>query len=168
MKALKGLIACVLLFGFASCGGLQPVQVSVQPNFYKYRYVYVMPTGSVTASSGVYSTSSGYVSGGVTRSVNPTDIITGYLMRKGMNILPALDQNKLSETMVVSYGEAGRRNMGFLFLDVATGIVIQFRDAATNDLVASAQAEDSGYTEADNVRYAIERALDAIFSSPRY
>lgn len=167
MKTIKGLIACVLLLSMTACGGLQPVTVTVQPNFHKYRFVYVMPTGSVTASTGVYAYDN-TVSGGVTRTINPTDAITGYLMKKGYSILPALDNDKLAETMVVSYGETGRRSAGFLFLDVATEVVIQFRDAKTNDLVASAQAEDYGQTEADNVRYAIERALDAIFSSPRY
>ena len=29
-------------------------------------------------------------------------------------------------------------------------------------------AEDYGSTEADNVRYAIQKALDAIFAQPRY
>lgn len=168
MKTLKGFLACLMLLTMTACGSLQPVTTSVQPTFYKYKYLYIVPTGSVTASTSVHTNYDGTVSGGLTRTVNPADIIKGYLMKKGMNILPALDQDKLSETLVVNYGETGRRSAGFLFLDVATEIVIQFRDAKTNDLVASAQAEDYGRTEADNVRYAIERALDAIYSSPRY
>lgn len=47
----------------------------------------------------------------------------------------------------------------------ATSIIIQFRDAQTNELIASAEAEDYGSTAAENVRYAIRRALDTIFSS---
>jgi hypothetical protein len=35
-------------------------------------------------------------------------------------------------------------------------------------MTASAEAEDSGSTEADNIRYAIREALDAIFASPRH
>ena len=49
-----------------------------------------------------------------------------------------------------------------------TGIIIQFRDAQTNDLIASVETEATGSTEADNVRYAIQKAFDAIFSQPRY
>ena len=79
-----------------------------------------------------------------------------------------LDQNKLEETLVLSYGETGHRSVGFLWLFDATSIIIQFRDAKTNELVASAESEDYGSTEADNVRYAIRNALDAIFASPRY
>ena len=68
------------------------------------------------------------------------------------------------ETLVLSYGETDRRDVGLLWLSTSTGIIIQFRDALTNDLIASAEAEDFGSTEADNVRYAIRKALDAIFS----
>jgi hypothetical protein len=108
------------------------------------------------------------VHGGVTRTTNPSDMMSGFLMQKGFTILPQLDQNKLAETLVLSYGETGHRDVGFLWLSTSTGIIIQFRDAQTNDLIASAEAEASGSTEADDVRYAIEKALDAIFSQPRY
>ena len=150
------------------CGALRPTTCSVQPTFYKYRYVYIMPTGSVTGSTGVYTIDRTYVTGGVTRTTNPADMMSGYLMQKGFTILPQLDQNKLSETMVLNYGETGHRSVGFLWLFDATSIIIQFRDAATNELVASAEAEDYGSTEADNIRYAIREALDAIFASPRH
>jgi hypothetical protein len=127
-----------------------------------------MPTGSVTGSTGVYTIDRTYVTGGVTRTTNPADMMSGYLMQKGFTILPQLDQNNLSETMVLNYGETGHRSVGFLWLFDATSIIIQFRDAATNELVASAEAEDYGSTEADNIRYAIREALDAIFASPRH
>jgi hypothetical protein len=128
-----------------------------------------MPTGSVTGSTGVYTS---YVDdrvyGGVTRTANPSDMMSGYLMQKGLTILPQLDEAKKAETLVLSYGETDRRDVGLLWLSTSTGIIIQFRDALTNDLIASAEAEDYGSTEADNVRYAIRKALDAIFAQPRY
>ena len=79
-----------------------------------------------------------------------------------------MDEAKKAETLVLSYGETDRRDVGLLWLSTSTGIIIQFRDALTNDLIASAEAEDYGSTEADNVRYAIRKALDAIFAQPRY
>lgn len=128
-----------------------------------------LPTGSVTASTGVHSSyDRSYVSGGVTKTTNPADLMSGYLMQKGFTILPQLDQTKLSETLVLSYGETGKRSVGFLWLSDATSIIIQFRDAQTNELIASAEAEDYGSTEADNIRYALTSALDAIFAQPRY
>jgi hypothetical protein len=91
--------------------------------------------------------------------------MSGYLMQRGYTVLPRLDEKKLSETLVVSYGETGQRSVGFLWLFDATSIIVQFRDAQTNELIASAEAEDYGSTAADNVRYAIRRALDTIFYS---
>ena len=165
-KILFFLMAALALTG---CGALKPPTCSVQPNFYKYRYVYIMPTGSVTGSTGVYTSYvDNRVHGGVTRTTNPSDMMSGFLMQKGFTILPQLDQNKLAETLVLSYGETGHRDVGFLWLSTSTGIIIQFRDAQTNDLIASAEAEASGSTEADHVRYAIQKALDANFAQPRY
>ena len=165
-KILFFFIAALALTG---CGALKPTTCSVQPNFFKYRYVYIMPTGSVTGSTGVYTS---YIDDrvhcGVTRTTNPSDMMSGYLMQKGFTVVPQLDQNKLAETLVLSYGETGHRDVGFLWLSTSTNIIIQFRDAQTNDLMASAEAEDFGSTEADNVRYAIQKALDAIFAQPRY
>jgi hypothetical protein len=166
---MKKLLLFFAAIAMTACGALKPTTCSVQPTFYKYRYVYIMPTGSVIGSTAV-STSyvDNRVHGGVTRTTNPSDMMSGVLMQKGFTILPQLDQNKLAETLVLSYGETGHRDVGFLWLSTSTGIIIQFRDAQTNELIASAEAEDYGSTEADNVRYAIQRALDAIFAQPRY
>jgi hypothetical protein len=166
---MKKLLLFFAALALTACGALKPTTCSVQPTFYKYRYVYIMPTGSVTGSTGVYTS---YVDdrvyGGVTRTANPSDMMSGYLMQKGLTILPQLDEAKKAETLVLSYGETDRRDVGLLWLSTSTGIIIQFRDALTNDLIASAEAEDYGSTEADNVRYAIRKALDAIFAQPRY
>ena len=166
MKKIVLFLAAIVL---TACGALKPTTCSVQPTFYKYRYVYIMPTGSVTGSTGVYTSYvDNRVHGGVTRTTNPSDMMSGYLMQKGLTILPQLDEAKKAETLVLSYGETDHRDVGFLWLSTSTGIIIQFRDAQTNDLIASAEAEDYGSTEADNVRYALRKALDAIFDQPRY
>ena len=169
---MKKILVFFIALVATGCGALRPTTCSVQPTFYKYRYVYIMPTGSVTGSSEIYThrldRNTTYVSGGITKTTNPADMMSGYLMQKGFTILPQLDQNKLAETLVLSYGETGHRSVGFLWLFDATSIIIQFRDAQTNDLIASAESEDYGSTEADNIRYAIREALDAIFASPRF
>ena len=166
---MKKFLLFFAAFAMTACGALKPTTCSVQPTFYKYRYVYIMPTGSVTGSTGVYTSyADNRVHGGVTRTTNPSDMMSGYLMQKGLTILPQLDEAKKAETLVLSYGETDHRDVGFLWLSTSTGIIIQFRDAQTNDLIASAEAEDYGSTEADNVRYALRKALDAIFAQPRY
>ena len=166
---MKKILFFFIALAATACSALKPTTCTVQPTFFKYRYVYIMPTGTVTGSTGVHtSLDRSYVSGGVTKTTNPADMMSGSLMQKGFTIIPQLDQSKLSETLVVSYGETGHRSVGFLWLFDATSIILQFRDAQTNDLIASAESEDYGSTEADNIRYAIRNALDAIFEQPRY
>ena len=98
MKKLFVFFAAVAL---TACGALKPTTCSVQPTFYKYRYVYIMPTGSVTGSTGVYTSYiDDRVHGGVTRTTNPSDIMSGMLMQKGFIVVPQLDQNKLAGTLV--------------------------------------------------------------------
>lgn len=165
---MKKIVLFFIALAATACGALKPTTCSVQPTFYQYRYIYIMPTGSVIGSTEIYNIDRDHVTGGVTKTTNPTDMMSGYLMQKGFIILPQLDQNKLSETLVLSYGETGHRSAGFLWLFDATSIIIQFRDAQTNDLIASAESEDYGETEADNIRYCIRNALDAIFGTSRY
>ena len=162
---MKKILLFFIVALFTACSALRPVTYSVKPTLFNYKYVYIMQTGSVTGSSNIYALDNGTIIGGTTNTTNPTDIMSGYLMQRGYTVIPQLNEKKLSETLIVSYGETGQRSMGFLWLFDATSIIVQFRDAQTNELIASAEAEDYGSTAADNVRYAIRRALDTIFSS---
>ena len=162
---MKKILLFFVVALFTACSSLRPVTYSVQPTLFNYKYVYIMQTGSVTGSSNIYTLDNGTIIGGTTNTTNPTDIMSGYLMQRGYTVIPQLNEKKLAETLIVSYGETGQRSVGFLWLFDATSIIIQFRDAQTNELIASAEAEDYGSTAAENVRYAIRRALDTIFSS---
>ena len=102
---MKKILVFFIALVATGCSALRPTTCSVQPTFYKYRYVYIMPTGSVTGSTSVRTIDRNYVTGGVTKTANPADMMSGYLMQKGFTILPQLDQNKLSETMVLNYGD---------------------------------------------------------------
>ena len=52
--------------------------VEVKPAIAKYRYAYIIPTGSVT--SGLSS------EGGYTKSISPSEVIAGDLMQRGYSI----------------------------------------------------------------------------------
>lgn len=155
------LITCV----FSSCYTLYPPTVSVNPTISQYRYVYIIPTSAVT--SGTSYTGTGYYTGvygaGITKSINPADVIAGDLMQRGYAILPNLHEDKLEKTLVVSYGETGTRSVGLF--SYTKEIILQFRDAKTGDLVCSSKAEGIGSTEADDIVQAIKRALQGIFTN---
>ena len=95
-----------------------------------------------------------------TKSVNPSDVIAGILIKQGYIILPELKSELANETLIVNYGESGRRNRG---LGYTIEVTIQFSSAKTNEMICSCTAEGQGETEADDIRQAIRRALSSLF-----
>ncbi len=95
------------------------------------------------------------------KSVNPRDIISGYLTKKGFIVLDKIDDFLIEKTLIVNYGESGKRSFGFGY---ATETTIQFITAKSKELVASITAEGCGDTEADDIKKAIRKAINALFS----
>lgn len=149
--------ACIL----TGCSVLNVPTADVKGNVYKYNYVYVIPTSGVTSSSGVYGNQYG-VYGGSTKTVNPSEVISGYLMKKGYTILPSVDPNLAENTMIVSYGYTGRRQLSLF--SYASCVMIQFRDAKTHELVATCEGEGCGEDETADILQAIYSALGVIFT----
>lgn len=149
--------ACIL----TGCSVLNVPTADVKGNVYKYNYVYVIPTSGVTSSSGVYGNQYG-VYGGSTKTVNPSEVISGYLMKKGYTTLPNVDPNLAENTMIVSYGYTGRRQLSLF--SYASCVMIQFRDAKTHELVATCEGEGCGEDETADILQAIYSALGVIFT----
>ena len=159
MKRLLFVIAtaCIL----TGCSVLNVPTADVKGNVYKYNYVYVIPTSGVTSSSGVYGNQYG-VYGGSTKTVNPSEVISGYLMKKGYTTLPNVDPNLAENTMIVSYGYTGRRQLSLF--SYASCVMIQFRDAKTHELIATCEGEGCGEDETADILQAIYSALGVIFT----
>lgn len=128
-----------------------------------YRYFYVSPTGNYTSSSGVYGNQYG-IYGGKTKSTNPSTIIAGILLKNGYIQVNEVNPNNVRETMIVNFGETGRRNVN---LGYSIEVTIQFISAATQLPICTCTAEGQGATEADDVRIAIQRALEPLFKSDK-
>lgn len=135
---------------------MKPTIVKKVSSLDEYTYFYITPTQEITSNyggtvSGVYYSSS--------KTINPSDIIVGSLMKKGYLRLPELDKNKLEKTFIVNYGESGRRNVN---LGYSIEITLQFVSALNHTLICTATAEGQGSTEADDIRIALNKALEAI------
>lgn len=155
IKLLSFIILCILL---GSCGPLKPVTIIENSSTENYKYIYITPTSSLTSSTGVSYSGQYYSS---SKSINPSDIITGILTKEGFIRLPELKDELTNETLIVNYGESGTRNRG---LGYTIEVTIQFVSAKTNELVSSCSAEGQGDTEADDVRQAVTRSLSALNS----
>lgn len=144
------------------CVPLKQVTVVKNDKIENNKYIYITPTKSLTSSSGsVYGGTYGVYGSTTSKSVNPSDVISGILLKNGFSQLPELKPELTDETLIVNYGESGKRNRG---LGYTIEVTIQFLSAKTNTTVCSCTAEGQGETEADDIRQAITRCLTGLLS----
>ncbi len=148
------LILNLSIFG---CASLRPATSIKKVTLDNYKYIYITPTNSLTSGSGATIGGQYYSS---SKTVNPSDVIGGILTKGGLIRLPALKSELTDETLIINYGESGRRNTGFGGYTIE--VTIQFVSAKKNTLICSCTAEGQGSTEADDIRQAITRCLNEL------
>ena len=152
---------CLTLTGCTSLYVLQPVSVVENTPVKDFKYAVINPTNPVTSSSaGVYGGNYGVYGSATSKGIVPGDVIKGNLIKHGMVILPSVEEDLRDETVIINYGESGRRNVG---LGYTIEVTIQFISAENSSLVCSCTAEGIGDTEVDDVRIAINRCLEQLF-----
>lgn len=70
------------------------------------------------------------------------------------------------ETFIVNFGEGGRRykyDGDDLANQYAQEVILQFISAETNEVICTIKGEGIGSTQADDIRNALQRSLDAYF-----
>jgi len=159
MKTIQ-LLAFLISSGFViSCAPLKPATSIKNGSIEDYKYIFISQTKSLTSSSGA-SINGQYYS--TSKSVNPRDVISGILAKKGFILLPELKNELASETLIINYGESGRRNTGFGSYTIE--VTIQFISSEFSSLISSCTAEGRGETEADDIRQAITRCMNSLLS----
>jgi hypothetical protein len=136
---------------------LQPATSVKNASIEGYKYIYVSPTNSLTSSSGFAINGDLH---SITQTVNPTDLITGIFIKEGLIRLPELKPELAEETIIINYGQSGKRNTGLGGYTLE--VTIQLISAKTSTLVCSCTAEGQGLTEADDIRQAITRCLNEL------
>lgn len=161
MKALKFCIFALLTLLINSCASLKPVTCFGNTSLIGYKYAYITPTSGLSSSSGgVFGNAYGVYGSAVSKSINPSDVISGILMKNGFTLIPALNEELKDRTIIINYGESGRRNV---LLGYTIEITLQIISADTLEVLCTTIAEGMGSTEADDIRIAITRAMEAIF-----
>ena len=158
----KYTLLLLLCLSLTSCYTLREPIITRNAEITNYKYFIVSETGEKTGTSNaVYGNQYGVYGGGVTKSVNPSDIITGTLIKNGFIKLTELSPEYLDETMIVNYGESGKRTVGIWGYTLE--VTIQFISAKTKEPICTCTAEGIGDTEADDIRKAIDRCLSTVF-----
>ena len=171
---MKNALYLLLIFFTTSCTiqnsyQIAPTRVYAKSSIAKYSYAHILPTNTITTgnmkvSTSHFPTSIGWMNhvegNGLTESVSPSDVIAGFLMRKGYAIVSKLDSAHTKKTLEISYGDCGCKHMHSSYYKT---VIIQFRDSHTNELIASIESEAMGKSEASATENAIETALKILF-----
>lgn len=162
MKLTKIIVLALMPLVFASCVSLQPVRVTRNTSLDNYTYFYITPTETKTGSTGgVYGNGYGVYGSSRSKSTNPADIISGYLIKRGMVRLPEVKSDLADKTMIINYGETGRRGTGLGGYTIE--ITLQILSAKTSEVICVVTGEGQGETEADDIRIAINRCLEEMY-----
>ncbi len=156
MNTLKRLtLAICIILLMNACAPLRaPVVVKNSP-IEKFKYAYISPTKELTSSTGsTYGGQYGIYGSSTTKSVNPSDVIAGILIQKGYVILPELNPELAKETLIVNYGESGRRNRGLGYtIEVTINSYRRIRTKCSAPAPQRAGFDRSGrYSSSDKAR----------------
>ena len=163
MKFKKIISLALMPLIFASCVSLQPVSVTRNASMDDYTYFYITPTESKTSySSGVYGNGYGVYGLSTSKSTNPADIISGYFIKRGLIRLPEVKNDLADKTMIINYGETGRRSAG---LGYTIEITLQILSAKTSEVICVVTGEGEGGAEAEDIRIAINRCLEELYKN---
>ncbi len=158
-------LVLLLLYGILlpSCAILKGPEISKNADVSSYRFVVVPNTPSLSASSGgVYGNQYGVYGSSSTKEINPSNIIEGLLLKKGLVSTKAVMPENKDETLLVRYGESGRRNVAGGLGGYTLEVTIIILSASNHEIVYSCTAEGQGSTEVDDIREAIHRCLSGL------
>lgn len=126
----------------------------------KYQFVLIPSTSDlVSSSSGMYGNQYGMYGSSQSKQLNPSSVIEGLLLKKGLTSVNKVTPEIEDRTLVVKYGESGRRNVAGGLGGYTLEVTIKFLSATTQEPVFLCTAEGQGETEVDDIRDAITRCL---------
>jgi hypothetical protein len=138
---------------------LKKVVILNKQDYNRFKYFYITPSATLTSGTGVIYGLNGAT---ISKSINPSDLISGILTKKNFIRLSQVNPDLSDQTMVVNFGESGRRDTGLGGYTIE--VTIQFVSANNNEIISSCTAEGQGLTESDDVRIAIERCLNELIN----
>jgi hypothetical protein len=160
LKSITLLLLFGVMFGCVTITPpLKPVAISKKQDFSRFKYFVITPSATLTSGTGAIYGMNGSTS---SKSVNPSDLISGILTKKNFIRLSQVNPDLSTQTMIVNFGESGRRATGLGGYTME--VTIQFVSSSNNEIISSCTAEGQGITEADDIRIAIERCLNELIS----
>ena len=155
MKIIKYLLTTMISFSISACAVLQEPIIEKHETIDKYQYAVIPATstgGVFSGHYGVYGTPTG-------KAIDPSAVIEGILLKKGLTSVNEIQPEILDQTLIVKYGESGRRDVAGGFGGYTLEVTIVLISAKSNNRVYSCTAEGQG---SDDIREAITRCLSGL------
>lgn len=165
MKTIRFLAIIFIVICSNSCAILKTPVITRNEPIEEYKYILIQTTKDLTSGTGgVYGGQYGVYGSSSTKSVNPSDVIAGILLKEGFIRLTEIEPELIDKTIIVNYGESGKRIIAGGLGGYTIEVTIQFISAKSYTLICSCTAEGQGETEADDIREAITRCLSGLLS----
>lgn len=144
-------ILCALSYLLAGCALNPPIHTQ-SGRLDQYQYVLIEGSGSVTS----IRSSGGSAS---TRSVNPSQLIEGILLKKGLVKVSEATPQTSGKLLLAKYGISGKRDIAGGLGGYAQEVTISLVDAASLKPIFTCSAEGIGATETDDIREAVMNCM---------
>lgn len=160
LKTLLQLILCTALLLGCATTLLREPKISRNGDVGSYRFVVLPNTSKLSSGSGgVYGNQYGVYGSSSSKEIDPANVIEGILLKKGLISIDPVKPEHEDTTLLVKYGESGRRTV---VLGYALEVTIMMLSASNHEVIYSCTAEGIGSTEVDDIRQAIHRCLSGI------
>lgn len=163
MKISTGIFMLFFIIFSSGCAILKAPQINNAGDLSQYRFMILPKTNNLSSSSGsVYGSQYGIYGSSASKEVNPSQIIEGILLKRGIVSAESVKPETEERTILVKYGESGKRDIAGGLGGYTLEVTIALISAKTNEVVYSCTAEGQGSTEVDDIREAIHRCLSGL------
>lgn len=160
---MKFVLIISFIISVSGCAVLKKPSISKTGSVNDYQYALIPQSNSMNASSAaVYGNQYGIYGASTGKEVNPSATIEGILMKRGIIGIHEIRPDFEDKTLVVRYGESGKRIVAGGLGGYTLEVTIMLLNARTYMPVYSCTAEGQGSTEVDDIREAIHRCLSEI------
>ena len=160
---IRSVLFVVTIIFVSGCSLKKPIYKNYETQTSNFQFVAIPSTSSVNSSTSTYYSNENVGYGGsVSKQLNPSSIIEGILLKKGYTSISKITDTIKGKTLIVKYGQSGRREV---FFGYTLEVTMKLISAKTMEPVFMCTAEGMGDTEVDDIREAITRCLNGLPSN---
>jgi len=160
MRKVIIIISALSILLINGCAVLEKPTIKKYGEIDKYQFVVIPTTKTLNSSAGgVIGNQYGVYGASQSNEISPSSLIEGLLLKKGIISIDNITPEIINKTLIVKYGESGKRDVMGGLGGYTLEVTIKIISAKNLEPVFLCTAEGQGSTEADDLREAIIRCL---------